>query len=353
MRSIPNNTNWLYSANPAMMVADYMSPRVCRAPESELGAVQTLATGQAVTDAIRTESWNGREYTVVPVVAIVEGVLQGANAKTPELATAKEFGKFPKTWDGRPVVMNHPQLKGVFVSAAIPEVLEDFGLGMIFNSKIEDKKLKCEAWLDHARIEELGGESLSTLERIRNGEVVDVSVGAFLDVISRPGTFEGKAYGGVWQNVVPDHLAFLSAGVPGACSVSDGCGVPRLFHSSAAVIGTASACCESCAEGGECGEHNPSVNAGAEALLASERSASFHALLAEQTIVVEDLAVRSHYHFTGCLPTVGCYRSSFPYLHRPGRWRYQILGGRCSRESSDADCSTTDDATQCQSDRGE
>ncbi len=219
----------------------------------EISAVMSLSTGTAATDNIRTETWNGREYTVVPVVALVEGVLHGANAKAPEFASAEEFGKFPKAWDGRPVVMNHPQINGVFVSAGIPQVLEDFGLGMIFNSRMEDKKLKCEAWLDHGRIEELGGESLSTLERIREGKVVEVSVGAWIDSQTSSGTYKGKKYAAKWHNVAPDHLAFLSEGVPGACSVKDGCGVPRLFHGAAAHIGAASGdCCSDCAAGKPC-----------------------------------------------------------------------------------------------------
>ena len=258
--------------------------------EKELSGVMTLATGASVSSAIRTETWNGKDYTVVPVVAIVEGVLHGANAVGPEFASADEFGKFPKAWDGRPVVMNHPKLNGIFVSAGIPEVLEEFGLGMIFNSKVEDRKLKVEAWLDHVRIEEVGGEMLTTLERIRKGDVVEVSVGAWLNVAQRSGVFNGKNYVGVWQNVAPDHLAFLSAGDTGACSVADGCGVPRLFSVNHAAIGaSAEACCQNCAEGkaceGEnCGEDKTGMSANevAERLLATERNAEFFGLLSAE-----------------------------------------------------------------------
>lgn len=229
--------------------------------EEGLSTVMSLATGTAQVAELRTETWQGREYTVVPVVAIVEGVLHGANASGPEFASADEFGKFPKAWDGRPVVMNHPQLNGVFVSAGMPEVLEDYGMGMIFNSRVEDRKLKVEAWLDHGRIEEIGGELLTTLERIRGGQMVEVSVGAWLDVAHRSGTFNGKNYVGVWQNVAPDHLAFLSEGVPGACSVKDGCGVPRLFSKAGyAVVGAKAVCCESCSQGKPCeGSGSPAV----------------------------------------------------------------------------------------------
>lgn len=271
--------------------------RACKSADGveELSAVMTLATGSAQTETLRIEEWNGREYTVVPVVAIVEGVLHGANALTPEFAAASEFGKFPRAWDGRPVVMNHPQINGVFVSAGMPEVLTDFGMGIIFNTRLDGKKLKCEAWLDHSRIEEAGGEMLETLERIRNNEVVEVSVGAWIDVLQRAGSFNGKAYQGVWSGVAPDHLAFLSKGTEGACSVKDGCGVPRLFSVNAAKIGAATSCCKGCDEGVGCSAE-PSANEeiktpaenssnAAETILALERRSAAHEVILEELSV--------------------------------------------------------------------
>ena len=66
---------------------------------------------RAHTDgSFRTEKFAGRDYMVVPVVALVEGVIQGVNAANPELALASEFGKFPAGWNGRPVVMDHPEV---------------------------------------------------------------------------------------------------------------------------------------------------------------------------------------------------------------------------------------------------
>ena len=242
--------------------------------EDQITSMLSLATGETESDKMRLETLNGVEYTVVPVVALVEGVLQGVNAKAPEFAAASEFGKFPKSWDGRPVVMNHPQMNGVFVSAGIPNVLEEVGMGMIFNSRVEDKKLKCEAWLDHNRIESLGktddNEMYTTLERIRKGEMVEVSVGAWLETKAEAGVYSGKKYASKWSNVAPDHLAFLSEGTPGACSVADGCGVPRLFQASAVVIGAATSCCDSCAKGEECSA-NSSEESAEETLAGLER----------------------------------------------------------------------------------
>lgn len=182
---------------------------------------------QADSSAVRTETFMDREYTVVPVVALVEGVLQGMNAQTPELALQEEFGRVPEGWNGRPIVMNHPVINGQAVSANSPAVLETYQMGFVFNTVVEDGKLKVEAWLDNARIEEVGGEFASTLERINAGTTVEVSTGLFTGIEESKGRFNGKEYGGIWRDVVPDHLAFLSEGTIGACSIDDGCGTPR------------------------------------------------------------------------------------------------------------------------------
>ena len=174
---------------------------------------------------IREETFDGREYLVVPVVALVEGVLQAMNAPTPELALVEEFGKVPDSWNGRPIVMNHPVVNNIPVSANSPAVLEEYQFGLVFNARIEDSSLKVEAWLDKAKIESLGGEVADTLDRINNGDLVEVSTGLFTGTEVSKGRFNGREYQAIWRNIIPDHLAFLSDGVLGACSGEDGCGV--------------------------------------------------------------------------------------------------------------------------------
>ncbi|MEB3025877.1 DUF2213 domain-containing protein, partial [Parvimonas sp. M13] len=139
-----------------------------------------------------------------------------------------EFGKFPASWDGRPVMMNHPNIGGMWVSASIHSVLETYQIGFLANTKLDDTKLKTEAWLDKDMIDAIGGDATETYQRVLDGEMVDVSVGAFIDIVEGAGIHNGKNYAGSWANVVPDHLAFLSAGVQGACTVEAGCGAPRI-----------------------------------------------------------------------------------------------------------------------------
>lgn len=180
---------------------------------------------------IREESLFGSTYTVVPVVAMVEGVRFGANQKSAELGLADDFGENVSLWNNRPLVLNHPQnSEGNYVSANSPSVLESYAFGITMNAFVEDKKLKLEAWIDKARISALGGDFQETYDRIiaQNAEdIVEVSVGFFCDVIEKKGKFKGQAYTGIWKNIKPDHLAILPNAI-GACSVADGCGIPRI-----------------------------------------------------------------------------------------------------------------------------
>jgi hypothetical protein len=192
--------------------------------------VQELRRFRASVEAskVRKETFMAREHLVVPVVALVEGVIHPSNAETPELALSVEFGKIPSGWNGRPLVMDHPSIDGHPAEANSPNILEDYQLGLIFNTHVEDGKLKTEAWIDLDRIETLGGDFERTVARINNGEVVEVSTGFFADVENVGGTYGGKRYAGVYRNFVPDHLAILPQGKIGACSVEGGCGAPRL-----------------------------------------------------------------------------------------------------------------------------
>jgi len=178
---------------------------------------------------VREVTFMGREYLVVPVVALVEGVIQGMNAPVPEFAPAAAFGKFPEGWNGRPVLLNHPvDPDGNPISANSVDVAENRVFGAMFNTRLEDKKLKTEAWIDIERIQAMGGKEAATLERIRNGQTIEVSVGAFIEAVETSGVHNNKQYNAAWVSVVPDHLAFLEEGAKGACSVEGGCGAPRI-----------------------------------------------------------------------------------------------------------------------------
>jgi hypothetical protein len=182
------------------------------------------------SDSFRTESFNDVEYLVVPLVMLVEGVIQGANASQPEFCPNSELEKSAVGWNGRPIVMNHPMIQGSYVSANSPTVLENWAFGFVFNTTTPDRKLQAEAWIDTTRAAEKGGEFQDVVDRLNAGEIIEVSTGLYTEVKPSKGKFNNKRYSSIWSTIIPDHLAILSSGVTGACSVEDGCGIPRLNH---------------------------------------------------------------------------------------------------------------------------
>lgn len=180
----------------------------------------------AVSGVLKSATFEGREHLVVPVVALVEGVIHPVNSTAPELVLAEEFAKVPDGWNGEPVLWDHPQLNGRRVPANEPIVLERMAFGRLFHTKIRNNKLATEAWLDLEKAEELE-DAQRVLKRLRADETVEVSVGVFVETEDRSGEHGGRKYQGVWRHIVPDHLALLPEGAVGACSVEMGCGAPR------------------------------------------------------------------------------------------------------------------------------
>ncbi len=183
---------------------------------------------KAVTETVRQETFQGREFTVVPVIALVEGVMQAANSSQPELIKASEFE--PATWNGRPITFGHPAIGEVLVSAAAsPEVFEKVAVGTIFNATIIDgQKLRIEAWIDNEKVQEQGDLAIETFNKILAGEAVEVSTGYFADSVAEKGKFHGEAFEAIQTDLKPDHLAILLGSDIGACSIEDGCGANRV-----------------------------------------------------------------------------------------------------------------------------
>lgn len=183
-----------------------------------------LLTLKGTTGTPRIETYLDREWTVVPVVALVEGVIYAMNSPGPELVTADVYEHAPEAWNGRPIFIDHPLVDGHPVSGNTPEILEAKAFGQVFNAGTKDSKLVMEAWIDNARASVVeGGQDL--LDRVNAEDPIEISVGAFVDVDEAAGTYNGRDYVGRWVEIVPDHLALLPTGVKGACSRDMGCGV--------------------------------------------------------------------------------------------------------------------------------
>ena len=168
---------------------------------------------------IRREQLNGVDHIVVPVVMMVEGVHRGSHG--PILHLAEDLGRYPESWDGMPVTIGHPLVGDQYVSANSPTVLQDWAVGRIFNTQITGSALRAEAWLDEAALERV---SETTLQRLNDGEIIEVSIGVFSDEEMVTGTWNNERYTAIARNHRPNHLALLPDEV-GACSIADGCGI--------------------------------------------------------------------------------------------------------------------------------
>src|SRR5690242_2596634 len=155
---------------------------------------QLIGIRAHTSGSYRTEQLFGKEYMVVPVVALVEGVIQGMTAAGPELALAEEFGRFPNGWDGRPVVMGHPQVDGQPVSANSPQVLTEYQIGFLFNTRVTNKKLMQEAWIEVSRAKSLNANSKSILAALKKGEMIEVSTGYFAQIEETSGTYNADGH---------------------------------------------------------------------------------------------------------------------------------------------------------------
>jgi hypothetical protein len=162
----------------------------------------------------------GRDHLIVPVIMMVEGVHIGSFG--PLFHSIEELGKIPESWNGRPVVINHPEVGGINVSANDPDIIDSQTVGYIYNTYVKDnKKLAAEAWIDEEKLRLLSEEILILIQA---GMPLEVSLGMFLEEELTAGDWNGEHYEAIARNLRPDHLALLPGAV-GACSLADGCGL--------------------------------------------------------------------------------------------------------------------------------
>ena len=171
-----------------------------------------------MSQLIREETWEGKEYWVIPTIMMTEGVHNGL------LYTAEQLKKSAVGWNGAPVVVWHPAKNGVPVTANDPDTLTETKVGTIFNASFEDGKLKAEAWVEKGKAQSVS-EALVTM--LQNDQPIEVSTGVYVDEDGEPGVWNEEEYRATAINHRPDHLALLPGG-KGACSWEDGAGAPRI-----------------------------------------------------------------------------------------------------------------------------
>lgn len=121
----------------------------------------------------------GKNYLVVPVVMMVEGVHHGSHG--PLLHQIEELGRFPESWNGIPVTIDHPEIEGTHVSANIPDVIDARMVGRVYNTRVDGTKLVAQAWLDEERLRQI---SAVVLAQVEAGEPIEVSLGMFTEELT-------------------------------------------------------------------------------------------------------------------------------------------------------------------------
>lgn len=179
------------------------------------------ATGKA-----RKVTRDGRNWTVVPVIALVEGAIRAMNADDYELVPEECFRANAHEWDGAPLQPGHPLVDGRPVSASLPE-FSALSFGHLEDTRVVKKQLRTNAWIDDEKAK-ANAKSARVLERVDANEMVEVSIGAYTALRPCEGEANGRKHKHAWAAIKPDHLAMLSDDQIGACSIAMGCGALRV-----------------------------------------------------------------------------------------------------------------------------
>jgi hypothetical protein len=209
---------------------------------------QTLEILASASPAdVQVRSLENEDHLVFPVVALIgNSVIQASNAPAPEYIPLDVIISSLSSWGSRPVIcgakQGHPKKNNRAVSAIDPEIFSSSKVGTIFNPSVnENGKLIFEVWVSLERCAEIGGDAETAREKIQSAsEVINVSIGAAVEVREEQGSINGKDYSAVWESIEGDHLALLPVGL-GACSVDMGCGAPRAMEAAAIEISAAKA----------------------------------------------------------------------------------------------------------------
>lgn len=170
----------------------------------------------------RRATLNGRDHYVVPMVLINPGVLNGS--KGPLYYPPEEVHRDISQWNNMPLTLGHPYIESSPVSARSPNVLNQYSLGTVLNSRVSKLgKLAADGWFD---IELTKQRAPQILKAIEQGKQIELSTGVFTDNIlaANGSNHNGKPYTHIARNYKADHVAILLH-EKGACSIQDGCGV--------------------------------------------------------------------------------------------------------------------------------
>lgn len=186
----------------------------------------TESPSRSDSGMVRHETFDGTPHIVMPAVLVRSQVLSDE-----EFLPFEEIQDSVEDWRGVPVVVHHPEKNGQFVSARKIDVREQEQIGFVAEPRaVQDDdggKLVAELWLEEEKVRQ--DETLfKSIQQAKNrSEKLEVSTGYRCEIKRGMGMDGSTKFYKKQTNIRPDHLALLPDGI-GNCSVSDGCGAPRL-----------------------------------------------------------------------------------------------------------------------------
>ena len=175
-----------------------------------------------MSQLVKYDTLDGKDYLVAPVILIKEGVLNGSAG--PIMYEGDDIELSTESWNHKPLVVYHPTINNKPLSAASKTIIEKQQIGILLDATYVNGKLKANAWID---VEKANKVDTRIIDMLENNQMLEVSTGLFTDNIIYNGEWNGKAYDSIAKNYRPDHLALLPDQI-GACSIEDGAGLPRL-----------------------------------------------------------------------------------------------------------------------------
>lgn len=190
--------------------------------------MEVLNFRSSKSNRVEEIEFRGDKHLKVPAVLLTEGILEyPGKENTNQFVPQEELANSRFKWNGTAVSIDHPSMRGTNVSANEPEVFEDHVVGHVFNTHVENGKLKSDLYLNKELLSD-HPEGQDILEHVNEGGVVEVSTAYRDTLIEENGTHNGEEFDAIQTNIVPDHLAVLPIGTKGRCSKEDGCGAPRV-----------------------------------------------------------------------------------------------------------------------------
>ena len=183
---------------------------------------------------VSTVVYKSSSYLTMPVNILVgDIVVQPMNSGGQrEFVPLAELAKNPGTWNGTHILTDHPgpdNGNSMFGTACTADILDQLSFGTVFNSRMHEGKIKATCYLDIDRAAEMGGHAQNVIDRINDGEQIELSAGTWRRAQDNPGISpSGEEYDVTWYDIGADHLALLPKGKTGCCSNKDTCGGPRL-----------------------------------------------------------------------------------------------------------------------------